>query len=213
MPITSKLYQKHNSANLAWPTSSEDNTKNHRLCRVHQNLKPQSDDGGPLLWRKTQLPVKPPPDPPAQETGARWAMWVPAAWGGLAARGAQRGSGLGGWGRVRVVGGEHHAARVLHFHRQPRMASLGPENKGGDQHGPAHRPVPGGVGRRGRRAPGAGPPPAAGPSGRGLAAPPAARLISMGFESTPTSPAGWDREGAEAGAGAGWGVGSPLLGN
>lgn len=83
------------------------------------------------------------PDPPAQETGARWAMWVPAAWeaGGRPGRAARLGAGRLG-ARVRVVGGEHHAARVLHFHRQPRMAPLGPENKGGDQHGPAHRPGP-----------------------------------------------------------------------
>lgn len=37
-----------------------------------------------------------------------------------------------------MVGSQHHAARVLHFHPQRHMSPLRPENKGGDQHGPAH---------------------------------------------------------------------------
>lgn len=99
-------------------------------------------------------------------------MWVPAAGeaGGRPGRAARLRAGRRG-ARVRVVGGEHHAARVLHFHRQPRMAPLRPENKGGDQHGPAHRPGPrrGGEARpsgsrgrgssRGRAVRGAGSPP------------------------------------------------------
>lgn len=74
--------------------------------------------------------------PPGKPCGS-----VPAARvaGGGAGRAARLGAGRRGAGE-RVVGGEHHAARVLHFHRQPRMSRRPPENKGGDQHGPAPGP-------------------------------------------------------------------------
>lgn len=67
-------------------------------------------------------------------------LWVPAARvaGGGPGRAAWLGAGRLG-ASVRVVGGQHHAARVLHFHPQPRMSPLRPENKGRHQHGPAHR--------------------------------------------------------------------------
>lgn len=160
MPITSKLYQNTTLLTSPGQRLPEDNTKDHRLTRrVHQNLKPQSDDGGPLLWRKTQLPVKPPPPrPPAQETGARWAMWVPAAW--------EAGGRPGRW---RWLGAGRLGARTSGRRWAPRRPSpptsivsrawlrSGPENKGGDQHvGQRTGPVPGGAGRRGRELPGPG---------------------------------------------------------
>lgn len=130
---------------MHFPLSIKDNTKNRRLTQlVHQNLKRQCD-GALTPWQKTQLGGESPK--PGKPLLPSEQLWVPAA--RVAGGGPGRTARLGA-GRlrasVRVVGGQHHAARVLHFHRQPCMSPLRPENKGGDQHGPAHRgPVTRGV--------------------------------------------------------------------
>lgn len=146
---------------------------------VLQNLKQQSSDGGPTLRRKTQLHMNPPPPPQPRRPLPLQRGGLPAAWvaGGGPGRAARLGAGRLG-ARVRVVGGQHHAARVLYFHRQPRMSPLRPENKGGDQHGPAHRTGHrrGGAARPAPRAEGLLPP--LGCQGRGQAAPPAGRRLA-----------------------------------
>lgn len=135
----------------AFPLPIKDNTKNSSLTHpVHQNLKQESSAGGGIPWQKNQLQGETPksrkPLPPSE-----W-LSVPAArvTGGAPGRAARFGDGRLG-ASVRVVGGQHHAARVLHFHRQPRMSRLRPENKGGNQHGPAHQ-APGPCHQRGSRA-------------------------------------------------------------
>lgn len=134
----------------------------------------------------------------------RRSVWVPAARvAGGAGRAARLGAGLLG-ARVRVVGGQHHAARVLHLHRQPRMAPLRPENKGGDQAGPPPRPVTRAEARPVLRT---GPAPAAVRSARGGG--PARGRPSPRPEDTPTG-AGGGEPGEEWGSG--WGESGRLGG-
>jgi hypothetical protein len=100
------------------------------VTALHKNLKQQSSDKSPMPRQKASQPC------PSAPSGQRLSVPAERLAGGGPGRAARLGAGRLG-ARVRVVGGQHHAARVLHLHRQPRMSLRWPQNKDRDQHGPA----------------------------------------------------------------------------